>query len=484
MSDVEPLGEVHPVVAQELERLVVGDELRDRRLAQLRREINYRLDHGLVCDIRGEIADEVAVDLQKLQREVLEVIEGAEPRSEVVEGEPAAHGGELRGELPGLVHVEDRGGLGHLEDQARGVDHHVAELLPDGARQALIAERAAREVHFQAEVSADLPLRLDQADRLPDDPEVDLLDHPGSLGSGEKRVRRQEFAVRALHPQEQLVLGDLVGSQAEDRLREEDEPLLVDRAADAIGPGRAPLGLHLGLVGGRVDAEAVAATLLGLVDRHVRLHHQALGGLGPRVRDRGHPDARGQAQAPAPEHRPVAPDRLQQLRADLARLVGVGVRQEDRELVPAQARENIGLSHLAAQEVGDAANDRVAGPVAEAVVDVFEVVEVQQENAAAALVAGGVGNPVGQLLLEPAAVEEARERIMVGEVAEAGLDPLALGDVTEAPDAPVDRPVVPALGAGVALEDAVVLEVEHVEALGVRPLVELADLADERRRVP
>ena len=71
---------------------------------------------------------------------------------------------------------------------------------------------------------------------------------------------------------------------------------------------------------------------------------------------------------------------------------------------------------------------------------------------------------------------------MVGEVAQPRLNPLALGYVPEAPDAPVNLAVDAALGARVALDDAVVLEVEHVVALRLRSPVELLDLARRSSR--
>jgi hypothetical protein len=44
------------------------------------------------------MAHELAVDLQEVERQVLEVVEGAEPGAEVVQREPAAEAGEPVGE--------------------------------------------------------------------------------------------------------------------------------------------------------------------------------------------------------------------------------------------------------------------------------------------------------------------------------------------------------------------------------------------------
>ena len=67
-------------------------------------------------------ADELAVDLDDVERQVLEVGERAEAGAEVVEGEAAAELGEPLGEAARLLEVADRRRLGDLEDQRRRVD--------------------------------------------------------------------------------------------------------------------------------------------------------------------------------------------------------------------------------------------------------------------------------------------------------------------------------------------------------------------------
>src|SRR5581483_2355372 len=117
-----------------------------------------------------------------------------------------------------------------------------------------------------------------------------------------------------------------------------------------------------------------------------------------------------------------------------------------------------------------------ARAVAEAVVDVLEVVEVEQEHRAAVPVARSAGHPGRDLLREASPVEQPGQGVVVGQLAQARLAALALGDVAEAPDAAVDGAVAAALRLRVALEHAPVLEPDDVVALGLGVLVELADL--------
>jgi hypothetical protein len=79
------------------------------------------------------------------------------------------------------------------------------------------------------------------------------------------------------------------------------------------------------------------------------------------------------------------------------------------------------------QRTADRADDLVTGLVAARVVDVLEAVEVEQEDRALAAVARGVGDVLGELLVEAAAVEELRQRVVVGQVLQLVLEALALG---------------------------------------------------------
>ncbi len=67
--------------------------------------------------------------------------------------------------------------------------------------------------------------------------------------------------------------------------------------------------------------------------------------------------------------------------------------------------------------------------MAAGIVDVFELVEVEEYQSAVMLVALGARDGFLQLFLQPAAVEETGERIVVGKPSEPYFGPLARGDV-------------------------------------------------------
>src|SRR5207237_6466781 len=68
------------------------------------------------------------------------------------------------------------------------------------------------------------------------------------------------------------------------------------------------------------------------------------------------------------------------------------------------------------------------------IVDVFEVVEVENQQRAPAPVVSRLGELPGQLLLEAMTVEQAGQCIVISEVLELGLKALALRDVVEGHD--------------------------------------------------
>ena len=98
--DVEALRVVDPVVAQELERLADPRRTRRSSLMPSPCATSTIASHQDLIDLADrQLADEVAVDLQEVERQVLEVVEGAEAGAEVVQREPAAQARQRLGEL-------------------------------------------------------------------------------------------------------------------------------------------------------------------------------------------------------------------------------------------------------------------------------------------------------------------------------------------------------------------------------------------------
>jgi hypothetical protein len=116
------------------------------------------------------------------------------------------------------------------------------------------------------------------------------------------------------------------------------------------------------------------------------------------------------------------------VRRDLG-LVDIRLGKEHRELVPADPRQEIRLPDAVSHGARHALQKVVARLVAEGVVDVLEVVQVDHENGARGAVARHPLGLTGELLLETAPVDEPRQEVVIGQVLEALRQLLALGDV-------------------------------------------------------
>ena len=179
-----------------------------------------------------------------------------------------------------------------------------------------------------------------------------------------------------------------------------------------------------------VGGELVAAGLLGVVHREVGVDEHLLARQPVRGVEQRHPEARRhRARAPGRGRHRQRAHRVEHRGGDAVGLLGRRLGQQDRELVAAEAGEHVGLAQAAAQRVGDAHDQLVAGGVAERVVDRLEVVEVEHDRRALRPVALDVGDVALELALERAAVEQPGERVVVGHVAQLGLVAAALGDV-------------------------------------------------------
>ena len=120
-------------------------------------------------------------------------------------------------------------------------------------------------------------------------------------------------------------------------------------------------------------------------------------------------------------------DRLADLPRDLGGvLLGADARDEQRELVAAEARDRVALADVLLDPLGDLAQQLVADRVAERVVDDLEAVEVEEEDGQPLVVPVGLGHGERQAVVEEQAVGQVRQRVVEGEVLDLLLGALAL----------------------------------------------------------
>ena len=133
-----------------------------------------------------------------------------------------------------------------------------------------------------------------------------------------------------------------------DRLAVEDEAVLVERAADLVGPVEADLhaGDVLAAVGGG-DVVAVAAGLLGRVHREVGADH-----AGPRRAGSSSPKQTMPIEVVIEMRWPSSGRRRSRIVSSMpsamrSAVVAVGVAQQHGELVAAEAGDDVGLADAA-----------------------------------------------------------------------------------------------------------------------------------------
>ena len=107
----------------------------------------------------------------------------------------------------------------------------------------------------------------------------------------------------------------------------------------------------------------------------------------------------------------------------------VDVLEQHGELVAAEARGGVAGADAGVEALGDGQQDLVAGGVAEAVVDRLEVVEVEEDDRQAGLLAARAGDRLAHALDEQRAVGQAGDGVVERLVGELLLEGLALADV-------------------------------------------------------
>ncbi len=104
-------------------------------------------------------------------------------------------------------------------------------------------------------------------------------------------------------------------------------------------------------------------------------------------------------------------------------------RADGEQVVLFAARHRIAAAQAGAQPPRNFAQHQIADLVAQRVVDLLEVVEVNEQQCEGALVAGGVGQGLVEDLAQQGPVRQAGDVVEVGEIAHPVLRPATVGDV-------------------------------------------------------
>ena len=157
------------------------------------------------------MTDELAVDLEEIHRERLQVHERGHARAEVTEREFAAAPPELAHEIAGVRDAVDGGGLGDLEAQ-RGGDRRVREAVQNEIHERLLAHGSAGELHRQEGQRMAAALALHEPrHRLSDHPAIEHGHDVVALRGGDELGGRHQLPALVAQPHGQLVKAAAAG---------------------------------------------------------------------------------------------------------------------------------------------------------------------------------------------------------------------------------------------------------------------------------
>ncbi len=368
---------------------------------------------------------EAGVDLELANRQLAQIAERGIAGAEVVQRQGQADAAQL------LHHGLDRGCLavdehrfGKLELDRAGRQADLLEQRHGGLDEAVAGKLLSRDVDRDRRHRQ--PLRPPQPG-LPagraQDPGAQPVDQARALGDRHELGRRHPALALVPPAQQRLRASNLAARKLDLRLKEQLQQIAVERLAQRCLEILPALDrrVHARLE----EAEEIAAAILGLVQRKIGVAHQ-IRQLRAVARRQGDADAGGDAGPLAIEVE-RGPDAVQDPLGDLnhgRRLGQLG--QHDREFVAAQAAQAVARPQNLPQALGDLDQQEIAGVMAEAVIDLLEAVQVEQQQGSRGLAQAAAAQHLLEMLTEQGAIAEASQRIVIGQLLQLGRDLTAL----------------------------------------------------------
>ncbi len=413
------------------------DPFGDDRHLQPVRQRDDGLGDRAVLGLGQHVLDERAVDLQLAHRQAAQVAQAGVAGAEVVDRELHAERLQRMQLAQARIGARHQRRLGQFEFEQRCRHAVPLERGAQRRQQSGVEQLHRRQVdRHHADLDAARAPVGELAAGLVDDPLADRHDQPRLLGQRDEDGRCNLAELGRVPAQQRLDGGECAVDRID--LRLEHQPKLVAR--DRVAQQQLDLQLLLRAVvqvaGEEIDA--VAPARLGLVHRGVGMAHQLVH-VGRVVGEHRDADAARDVQLQRLDQARRAQRGQQPLR-DLQRLAAAGhAVQQHHEFVAAEAADDIGVADRLAQALRHELEQRVAGLVAERVVDGLEAVEVDEQHRDRLAGAGRLQHRLAQPLLRDAAVRQAGQQVVVGEVADLLFRGLAVADVQAAEDVVPDR---------------------------------------------
>src|SRR5471030_93119 len=417
------------------------DAFGDHLVLELLGDADDGAGDGAVVGVAGNAGGERAVDLQRVDREALQVGQAGITGAEVVQRQGHAQRRDAVHDADHAVDVVHQRAFGDFQFQPCGLEA-VALQRGGHAQRQRRGEFARRDVDGQADrrQAGQLP-RLRLRAGFLQHPLADLHHQPGGLGQRDEFGRRHQAALGMQPAHQRLGADDLAAADAELGLVVQQQLAVAERVAQPGFDAHAFLHalVHVLAVEGDVVVLAVAA-LLGAEHGDVGQPQQRFG-VAAILRVDADADAAADPQIVAVDQEGLG-QRGQQLVRHHARLVVLAdVEQADGEFVAAQPRHQVLVAQHRAEAARHVAQQRVADLAAQGVVDQLETVQVDEQYAAVQLAALGHRQRLVDQLGQQRAVGQAGQRVVVGQVVDAFFGQLAFGDVGQVGDQ-ADRALV------------------------------------------
>ena len=177
-------------------------------------ELDDGLDDGGVLRVDAEPADERSVDLDRLDREPLQVGQRRVPGAEVVDGEVQAEVAQLAQRDRGGLDIAHQRRLGDLQPQRVGGEPALGQGLGDRSLERRAHQLAAADVDGDGEVGEArqpaAPL-TELRQRRAQHGGTDLADQTGLLGHRQELLGPQQTAVGVPPPGQHLEADEMAG---------------------------------------------------------------------------------------------------------------------------------------------------------------------------------------------------------------------------------------------------------------------------------
>ena len=332
----------------------------------------------MVTRIARQAVDEAAVDLELVDRQVFQIGQRRQPGAEIVDRDRHTPVTQLVEQAQVLFDVVDQGVLGELDLQALrraagGIDG-AAVLL----QQHVATELAGRHVDGNPHRRQAVGIPLHQlAGGFGQHPAAQRHHQAGALGHVDEIRRAEQAALRVLPAHQRLGADGAAAGQLDDRLIEQPQLAAFDRLpqlrldAQAVLRGGAQVGIE--------HHHLVLAVGLGAVHRQIG-GPQHLAGTAAVDRKPCHADAATQVQQAAVEQERTAERFADPMAIGIGIAVAVRVGADDDELVAAEAVGPGARRQRRRQAPRHLAQQHVAGGMAERVVDLLEVVDVDRDH--------------------------------------------------------------------------------------------------------